>query len=45
MACCLGPGDPWLPGQTEAERATFSARSCAAARAADRMEAKNGVRL
>ena len=41
----LGPGDPWLPGQSEAERATFVPRSIAAAQAADLMEAATGVRL
>ena len=30
--CCMGPGDPWLPGQTAADRDTFPDRMIATCR-------------
>ena len=36
LLCCLGPGDPWLTGQNEEDRATFVNRAIGAFQAADR---------
>ena len=43
--CCLGPGDPWLPNQSEADKRSFVDRTVKSAQAADHMYATTGVRI